>query len=182
MILAHAILILFVFALGASVGSFLNVVVWRLPQIEQDPNDRSLFGPMLRTIEGLNNPPSHCPKCGKKLKWYDNLPVIGWIKLGGKCRFCGQAISIQYPIVEAIAGLLFVGYYVAFFIFQVGPCAAKVELVPHPTLGIFHMIPRGLEFRHDWVMYLLYMLLVAGLLASSLIDAELFVMVLPPAS
>jgi leader peptidase (prepilin peptidase)/N-methyltransferase len=130
---------------------------------------------MLRTIEGLSNPPSHCPRCGKKLIWYDNLPVIGWIELGGKCRFCRQPISIQYPIIESIAGLLFVGYYVAFFIFQIGPCAAVTTLVPHPTLGVFNMIPRGLEFRHDWVMYLLYMLLVAGLLASSLIDAELFV-------
>src|SRR5689334_5701192 len=112
--LPHLIFILFVFALGACVGSFLNVVVWRLPQIEHDPNDRSVFGPLLKTIEGLSHPPSHCPKCNNPLKWYDNIPVFGWIKLGGECRFCKQPISIRYPVVEAICGLLFAFYYVMF--------------------------------------------------------------------
>ncbi len=67
----HVIFIPFIFALGACIGSFLNVVVWRLPR-----------------GESLVNPPSHCPKCNKRLRWYDNLPVIGWIKLGGRCRDC----------------------------------------------------------------------------------------------
>ena len=104
----HATYIVFLFAMGACVGSFLNVVVWRLPR-----------------GESIVRPPSHCPKCGKQLKWYDNLPVIGWLKLRGKCRFCGQPISPRYPIVEATTGLLFAGYYVAFFMLGIGPC-------PHP--------------------------------------------------
>jgi leader peptidase (prepilin peptidase)/N-methyltransferase len=62
----HLLFILFFFALGACVGSFLNVVVWRLPR-----------------GESLITPPSHCPKCNKQLAWYDNTPVFGWIKLGG---------------------------------------------------------------------------------------------------
>ena len=66
----HFPFIILVFAIGACVGSFLNVVVWRLPR-----------------GESLSYPPSHCPKCNKPLPWYDNIPVIGWIKLGGKCRF-----------------------------------------------------------------------------------------------
>ena len=173
--LAHVILILFLFALGSCVGSFLNVVVWRLPQIEHDPNDRSFFGPMLKTIEGLSNPPSHCPKCKNRLKWYDNVPVIGWIKLGGKCRFCGQPISPRYPIVEFITGALFVFYYVMFFMLQIGPCAAQPHMVPHETLGMLRMVPRPLAFVIDYPIYLLYMVLVSGLLASSLIDAELFI-------
>jgi leader peptidase (prepilin peptidase)/N-methyltransferase len=141
----HLIFILFLFALGACIGSFLNVVVWRLPR-----------------GESLVRPPSHCPKCGKLLKWYDNLPIIGWIKLGGKCRFCSQPISPRYPIVEAVTGLLFVLYYVMFFILQIGPCLPAGDRV---TLSILD----------DWPMYGLYMFAVAALLAASLIYAELFI-------
>ena len=78
--LQHAVYILFLFAFGTCVGSFLNVVVWRLPR-----------------GESLITPPSHCLKCGNRLPWYDNIPVIGWIKLRGKCRFSGQPISPRYP-------------------------------------------------------------------------------------
>src|SRR5687768_276189 len=102
----HLIYILFLFALGACVGSFLNVVVWRLPRI-QYPAGESLLASLFRTLNGLSHPPSHCPKCGNALKWYDNVPVIGWLKLRGKCRFCGLPISARYPIVEAITGGLF---------------------------------------------------------------------------
>ncbi|HYO11156.1 MAG TPA: prepilin peptidase [Tepidisphaeraceae bacterium] len=173
--MSHTVLILFLFALGASVGSFLNVVVWRLPQIEHDPDDRSLLGGFFKTIQGLSNPPSHCPKCGTPLKWYDNLPVIGWLRLGGKCRACGQPISARYPIVEAVCGLLFVFYYVMFFVVQVGPCAPRPAMVPDGALGVFQMVARPLFIRDDWPIYLLYMALIGGLLAASLIDAELFI-------
>src|SRR5262249_30286316 len=80
---------------------------------------------------------------------------------GGKCRFCAQPISMRYPIIEAICGLLFAFYYVMFFVFQIGPCA------PHPV--------EPLNIGRDWPMYALYMAMVAGLLAASLIDAELFI-------
>ena len=147
----HAVYIIFLFAMGACVGSFLNVVVWRLPR-----------------GESIVSPPSHCPKCGKHLKWYDNLPVVGWLKLRGKCRFCGQPISARYPIVEAVTGALFVGYYVAFFMFGVGPCS-------HPGA------PRGgwgsgyLNMPQHWPVYALYVGLICVLLAASLIDAELYI-------
>ncbi|MDR0870168.1 MAG: prepilin peptidase [Planctomycetaceae bacterium] len=75
---------------GACIGSFLNVAVYRLP---------------LR--KSLSNPPSHCPKCGHPIRWYDNVPVFGWIMLGGKCRDCKAPISIRYPVVEAICGAVF---------------------------------------------------------------------------
>src|SRR6185295_10763131 len=101
----HIVYILFVFALGACVGSFLNVVVWRLPR-----------------GESLVSPPSHCPKCGKNLKWYDNLPIVGWIKLGGKCRFCREPISMRYPLIELITALIFVLYYVMYYMLEIGPC------------------------------------------------------------
>jgi leader peptidase (prepilin peptidase) / N-methyltransferase len=149
--LEHLIYIVFLFAIGACVGSFLNVVVWRLPR-----------------GESIVSPPSHCPKCGRNLKWYDNLPVIGWLKLRGKCRFCGQPISARYPIVEAVTGALFAGYYVAFFMFGVGPC-------PNPGVARGGWGAGFLNISQHWPVYALYMLLLCVLLASSLIDAELYI-------
>src|SRR5579862_9614828 len=102
-LLIHIIFIIFLFLLGSCVGSFLNVVVWRLPR-----------------NESIVSPPSHCPKCNTPLAWYDNIPVFGWIALGGKCRYCKQPISIKYPIFEAFTGGLFVFFYIAFFIWQMG--------------------------------------------------------------
>jgi len=75
--------------LGAIVGSFLNVVAYRLPR-----------------KESLLHPPSRCPECGTPVKPYDNVPVLGWLWLRGRCRSCGAKISPQYPIVEALTGLL----------------------------------------------------------------------------
>ena len=85
------LLLLIVFMLGASIGSFLNVVIYRIPA-------------------GLSllNPPSRCPKCLHRLRAYDNVPVFGWLWLRGKCRYCKAAIAPRYPIVEAATGLLFV--------------------------------------------------------------------------
>jgi len=79
--------------LGACVGSFLNVVVWRLPQ--EDPAKRSLGGR------------SHCPGCGEQIQWRDNVPVLGWLKLRGKARCCGTSISPRYPLVELLTAAAF---------------------------------------------------------------------------
>lgn len=81
-------------AIGACVGSFLNVVIHRLPQ--QDPAQRSLGGR------------SRCPHCGVQIRWQDNLPVLGWLKLLGRARCCGARIPFRYPLVEALTALLFV--------------------------------------------------------------------------
>ena len=74
---------------GALIGSFLNVVAYRLPR-----------------GESLSHPPSHCPNCGEPVKPYDNIPVLSWLLLRGRCRHCKQPISIRYPIVEAGTALL----------------------------------------------------------------------------
>lgn len=74
---------------GLIIGSFLNVVAYRLPR-----------------RESLVHPGSHCPECGTPIKPYDNLPVIGWLLLRGRCRACGNQISARYPIVEALTGVL----------------------------------------------------------------------------
>ena len=101
----HVVFITFMFLLGASVGSFINVVVWRLPR-----------------GESLSHPRSHCPKCNHKLAWKDNIPIFGWIFLRGKCRYCKNPISPRYPIVEFITAMLLVTYYLLFFIAHDGPC------------------------------------------------------------
>ena len=81
-----------VFVYGICIGSFLNVVIYRLP-----------------LNESLIKRSSHCPKCGEKIRWYDNIPLISWIIiLRGKCRGCHQPISKRYPIVEALNGIVYV--------------------------------------------------------------------------
>ena len=87
------IILIFVFLFGLIIGSFLNCLIWRLHKEE------SLLGR------------SYCPKCRKQIAWYDNIPVVSFILLGGKCRSCGKAISWQYPTVEMTTGILFVLAY-----------------------------------------------------------------------
>jgi len=88
------LVLIFVFIFGLIIGSFLNCLVWRL-----------------RTGESLLGR-SYCLKCKKQIAWYDNLPVLSFVLLKGKCRQCGGKISWQYPIVELTTGVLFVlAYY-----------------------------------------------------------------------
>ena len=82
---------LFVFLLGSIIGSFLNVVIHRVPR-----------------EQSIVFPNSKCPECEKKIKAYDNIPILGWLVLGGKCRNCKNPISARYPAVELLTGLLFV--------------------------------------------------------------------------
>jgi leader peptidase (prepilin peptidase)/N-methyltransferase len=82
------------FALGANIGSFLNVVVWRMP-----------LG------KSIVHGDSHCPVCATKIASRDNIPIFGWLGLGGQCRACGTKISPRYPIVEAIMGAVFLLFY-----------------------------------------------------------------------
>jgi leader peptidase (prepilin peptidase) / N-methyltransferase len=82
--------------LGTIMGSFLNVVAYRLPR-----------------HESLITPASHCPGCGTPVKPYDNIPVLSWLLLRGHCRSCGTAISVRYPLIEALTGALCVGAVLA---------------------------------------------------------------------
>jgi leader peptidase (prepilin peptidase) / N-methyltransferase len=75
---------------GLAIGSFLNVVIWRVP--------RKL---------SVVRPPSHCPQCDTPIRPLDNVPVLSWLVLRGKCRHCGNPIPIRYPLVEAGCGVLF---------------------------------------------------------------------------
>jgi leader peptidase (prepilin peptidase) / N-methyltransferase len=90
-------LVPYLFAIGAVIGSFLNVCIYRLPSSER----------LRDQLRGLWSPPSHCPRCGTRLLRKDNVPVLGWILLRGRCRFCRLRISPRYPLIETANGLLF---------------------------------------------------------------------------
>lgn len=93
------ILVLSLFALlfGMTVGSFLNVCICRMPK-----------------DESVVSPPSHCPQCNYRIRWYDNIPVISYLLLRGRCRGCGVRISLQYPLVELLNGLLTLALFLRF--------------------------------------------------------------------
>jgi leader peptidase (prepilin peptidase) / N-methyltransferase len=82
---------------GLVIGSFLNVVIYRLPR-----------------NESLNWPGSHCTACNRPLSWYENLPLLSWLALGGRCRSCRASISPMYPLVELVTGAIFVAGYVVY--------------------------------------------------------------------
>ncbi|HEX21785.1 MAG TPA: prepilin peptidase [Actinobacteria bacterium] len=88
-----------IIAFALATGSFLNVIIYRVPR-----------------KESIVWPGSHCPKCGEGLSWYDNIPLLSWFWLRGRCRHCGRPISWQYPLVELTTALLLVA---AFFKFGV---------------------------------------------------------------
>jgi len=77
------------FVLGAVVGSFLNVCIWRIPE-----------------GQSIVTPASHCPRCGSPVRFYDNIPLVSWLVLRGRCRDCGGPISPRYPLVELLTALL----------------------------------------------------------------------------
>jgi len=136
---ADLILFAFIFAFGCCIGSFLNVVVYRLPR------DKSLI-----------IPPSTCPACGQRIKFYDNIPIISWLILRTKCRYCKAPISSRYFFIELLTGLLFSGLFYLYF---------------------FTNLRAGLSFslRNVWLIYLLHIILLASLIAASAIDLELWV-------
>ena len=98
---------------GFVVGSFLNVVVYRVPR-----------------RESLSRPRSHCPSCGSLVAGYDNIPVVSWVVLRGRCRRCKAAISLRYPAVEAATAALFGG--------------AALRYGAHPVLGAACAVLAGL--------------------------------------
>jgi leader peptidase (prepilin peptidase)/N-methyltransferase len=77
--------------LGLLFGSFANVVIWRFPR-----------------GESIVSPGSHCPGCGHSIRWYDNIPIVSWIALKGRCRDCRIAIPVRYPLIEALSAALWV--------------------------------------------------------------------------
>ena len=90
-------LVLFSFVFGLVIGSFLNVCIYRLPL-----GKSILF------------PPSSCPQCGSRIRFYDNIPLVSYVFLRGKCRFCRHPISIRYPVIEVLSGLVSVALFLRY--------------------------------------------------------------------
>jgi leader peptidase (prepilin peptidase)/N-methyltransferase len=99
---------------GLVIGSFLNVVIWRVPR-----------------GESVVSPPSHCPGCDAPIAPRDNVPVLSWLVLRGRCRACGTRISVRYPLVEAATGALFAAVAV-----RVGPHAVLPAYLYFAAVGI----------------------------------------------
>lgn len=110
---------------GAMIGSFLNVCICRIPE-----------------GKSIVTPGSHCPQCGKAIRWYDNLPVISFLLLRGRCRHCHRSISVQYPLVEGVTALLSLLLFMRF-----GPSlqyviyfAFTAALVVITVIDLYHQI------------------------------------------
>ncbi|MBL8899478.1 MAG: prepilin peptidase [Planctomycetes bacterium] len=126
-----ALLSAFAAVFGLLVGSFLNVVIYRLP----------------REGKGVAEGRSHCPSCGHAIAWYENVPVLSWLALRGKCRACRGAISVRYPTVELATGALF------WFVFE-------------------HLRVRHEALDFPWALLFVLWALLAVLLAASMIDFD----------
>ena len=132
--------LILVIAYGACIGSFLNVVIYRLP-----------------AGESLLRPPSRCPQCQTGLAWFDNIPVLGWLLLRGRCRYCRASISLQYPLVESATALLFGATYASYYMFGLSPQFTRVD----PS--------------QSWPVLAVHLILIAALLAATVIDARLYI-------
>ena len=136
--LPYWIWFVFVFAMGCCIGSFLNVVIYRLPR------DRSLV-----------KPGSACPACGKAIRFYDNIPLVSWIVLAGKCRHCKAGISPRYFVIEFLTGSGFAGFFYLYF-------CSNIRSGINLTEG-------------GWFIYLMSVILLSALIAASAIDLELWI-------
>ena len=153
--------ILLLFLFGLCVGSFCNVLIYRIPKEEE----------FVKT-------PSHCMTCGHELKWFELIPVVSWLAQGGKCRSCGVKLSAQYPIVEALnalmwltAGLLFrgdwitVGLYCVLFsmLMVLSVIDWRTYIIPNGiNLVIFLLgVVRVLTDLQNWLGYLIGMVAVS---------------------
>jgi leader peptidase (prepilin peptidase)/N-methyltransferase len=136
---------------GLTLGSFLNVCSLRWP-----------------VDESVISPPSHCPSCEQPVRWHDNIPVLSWLLLRGRCRFCGESISAQYPLVELATALIWAGVFAAYglnweaargglfltMLFGIAISDARFYIIPDQfsiggaVLGVgLSLLPGGVDLR-----------------------------------
>ena len=155
LIMQHAPAMVFVACVGAAVGSFLNVVVHRLP-----------------AGMGLVAPASRCPVCGRQLSFFrENLPVLGWLLIRGRCRTCDTRVSPRYMLVELAFGLAFVGLYAILYLAPEvpGPAGEWLRAVGGPWWW-----SGAHGFFHTWPAFFALAVLLAGLYAMTHVDARTF--------
>lgn len=146
----------FAFAFGASAGSLINVLVYRLPR-------------------GLDVvwTGSRCPACETKLTWRENIPVFGWLFLGGRCRFCRSKISAEYPLVEALVGVLWMGMYLVYYAIPEHTHLFGIDITSirpaWAAADAFDGWP-----RNTWHIFVVHLFAVASLVAMTLVDAKTF--------
>jgi len=155
----------FLFILGTIVGSFLNVAVYRIPQYDR----------FWDSLKGLIHPPSCCPRCRTPIQLRDNIPVLGWLLLRGRCRSCKMWISPQYPIIEFLNGLLFLLVY--WMEVPQGAFATLSESCLFTSLGPEVAPGLGSLSGGEFVLwrYAYHMILIEALLVATLIDLRLMV-------
>lgn len=143
------IVVAFLAAVGGVIGSFLNVVVHRAPA-------------------GLSvvSPGSHCPACQHPIRWHDNVPVLGWFLVRGRCRDCRAAVSWRYPAVEAAVGGLFVLLGVFEFL------SAGANLPDRPMAVPGGMIVASMTAREAAAVYVHHLVLCCTLLAAALVEYD----------
>lgn len=146
---AGPLFVVWLFALGGAIGSFLNVVVYRLP-----------------AGMSLSRPGSHCPACKHPIRWHDNVPVFGWIRLGGRCRDCGVRISSRYPIVEGITAAVFVLLGVV----EGLSGGINLPLRPEPVSGGLLLLPPSALELAGIVAY--HLLVISTLIAAAGIEYD----------
>ena len=157
------ILYIMIFVFGIVIGSFVNVLIYRIPKNENIAIEQS-----------------HCMNCGHKLKWYDLVPLFSWLFLRGKCRYCQDRISVQYPLVELINGI---GYVLIFVVCGLNLSSILYSLCFSMLVAITvidwrtYEIPLGLNIviltlgiiqcildYGNWKLYLIGMVSVSGFL------------------
>jgi len=157
------IVLTYLFVIGATVGSFLNVCVYRIPT-----QDR-----LIDQLKSLSNRPSHCPRCQTDIRWFDNVPIFGWLKLRGRCRACRMWISPRYPLIELFNGLLWV--LVFWMEVPLGMHASLRDSCLYSDLGP-QCFPGLGTLSPEWFVtlrFLFHIVLVEALLVASLIDFDL---------
>jgi leader peptidase (prepilin peptidase)/N-methyltransferase len=159
----YAVVLFCLFVLGSVFGSLLNVCIYRLPREER----------FWQALRHMVYPPSHCPRCRQPIRWYDNIPIISWLMLRRRCRNCRGTISVRYPLVELLTGLLFALVYWSEIPDWWGPVVQQSsvyhELGPTGIVGSTGMSP--LAMLH-W-RYALHLALVIALVVATFIDIDL---------
>ena len=137
------LLILWMGLMGGALGSFMNVVVYRMP-----------------AGQSIVHPPSRCPACGHLIRWRHNVPVLGWLILGGRCHDCRAPISRRYPLVEALVAGVFMALACGEIVFG--------------GVNLPHYVPReeAIASPAAWAIYAFHLLLLGSLICAALIEYD----------